>query len=228
LYKTGDLVRYLPEGSLEFLGRIDHQVKVRGFRIELGEIEACLGGHPGVREVVVLAREDSPGEKRLVAYVVANEGAIPSGSELRGFVRERLPEYMVPSAFVELESLPLTPNGKVDRKALPAPERRVAEEYVPPGTPTEELLAGIWAEMLRQERVGRHDNFFALGGHSLVATRVIARLSQVFPVKLPIHTLFAGPTVAELAEAVEMALIEQLETVSEEEAHRFLEEASVG
>jgi amino acid adenylation domain-containing protein len=229
LYKTGDLVRYLPEGSLEFLGRLDHQVKVRGFRIELGEIEACLGGHPGVREVVVLAREDSPGEKRLVAYVVGKEGLAPSVSELRGFLKERLPEYMVPSAFVGLPALPLTPNGKVDRKALPAPEGRgVAEGYVPPCTPTEELLAGIWAEVLRQERVGRHDNFFALGGHSLVATQVIAQLSQVFPVKLPIHTLFAGPTVAELAEAVEMALIEQLETVSEEEAHRFLEEASVG
>jgi acyl carrier protein len=125
--------------------------------------------------------------------------------------------------------LPLTPNGKVDRKALPAPEGRgVAEGYVPPCTPTEELLAGIWAEVLQVEGIGRHDNFFELGGHSLVATRVIARLSQVFPVKLPIHTLFAGPTVAELAEAVEMALIEHLETVSEEEAHRFLEEVSVG
>ena len=143
LYKTGDLVRYLPEGHLEFLGRLDHQVKVRGFRIELGEIEACLGRHPGVREVVVLAREDSPGEKRLVAYVVAQEEPAPSGSELRGFVRERLPEYMVPSAFVGLPALPLTPNGKVDRKALPAPEGRGVEEgYVPPCTPTEELLAG--------------------------------------------------------------------------------------
>jgi amino acid adenylation domain-containing protein len=229
LYQTGDVVRYLPDGNIEFLGRVDHQVKVRGFRIELGEIEAVLGGHPGVREVVVLAREDSPGEKRLVAYVVAQEGPAPSVSELRGFLKERLPEYMVPSAFVGLPALPLTPNGKVDRKALPAPDGRgVAEGYVPPCTPTEELLAGIWGEVLRQERVGRHDNFFALGGHSLVAMQVIAQLSQVFPVKLPIHTLFAGPTVAELAEAVEMALIEQLETVSEEEAHRFLEEASVG
>src|SRR5205823_5797689 len=163
LYKTGDLVRYLPEGHLEFLGRLDHQVKVRGFRIELGEIEAYLGGHPGVREVVVLAREDSPGEKRLVAYVVGQEGVIPSGSELRGFLKERLPEYMVPSAFVGLPALPLTPNGKVDRRALPAPEGRgMTEGYVPPCTPTEELLAGIWAEVLRQERVGRHDNFFAL------------------------------------------------------------------
>ena len=143
LYKTGDLVRYLPEGHLEFLGRLDHQVKVRGFRIELGEIEACLGRHPGVREAVVLAREDSPGEKRLVAYVVAQEEPAPSGSELRGFVRERLPEYMVPSAFVGLPALPLTPNGKVDRKALPAPEGRGVEEgYVAPCTPTEELLAG--------------------------------------------------------------------------------------
>jgi non-ribosomal peptide synthase protein (TIGR01720 family) len=199
LYKTGDLVRYLPEGSLEFLGRLDHQVKVRGFRIELGEIEACLGGHPGVREVVVLVREDHPGEKRLVAYVVAQEGPAPSGSELRGFVRERLPEYMVPSAFVGLPALPLTPNGKVDRRALPAPEGRgVAEGYVPPCTPTEELLAGIWAEVLRQERVGRHDNFFALGGDSILCIQVIARAQQA-GLQLTPKQLFQHQSIAELA-----------------------------
>ena len=199
LYKTGDLVRYLPDGHLEFLGRLDHQVKVRGFRIELGEIEACLGGHPGVREVVVLAREDSPGEKRLVAYVVAQEEPAPSGSELRGFVRERLPEYMVPSAFVGLPALPLTPNGKVDRKALPAPEGRGVEEgYVPPCTPTEELLAGIWAEVLRQERVGRHDNFFALGGDSILSIQVVARAHQA-GLQLTPKQLFQHQSIAELA-----------------------------
>ncbi|MGH8772610.1 MAG: amino acid adenylation domain-containing protein, partial [Burkholderiales bacterium] len=164
LYKTGDLARYRPDGNIEFLGRLDHQVKVRGFRIELGEIEAVLGGHPGVQEACVVVREDHPGEKRLVAYVVAQEGGVePEG--LRGYLRTKLPEHMVPAAFVRLPVLPLTPNGKVDRKALPAPEGRgVAEGYVPPCMPTEELLAGIWAEVLRQERVGRHDNFFALGG----------------------------------------------------------------
>ena len=210
LYRTGDLARYRPDGNLEFLGRLDHQVKVRGFRIELGEIEAVLGRHPGVQEAVVLAREDSPGEKRLVAYVVAQEGPAPSGSELRGFLRERLPEYMVPSAFVGLPALPLTPNGKVDRKALPAPEGRgVAEGYVPPCTPTEELLAGIWAEVLRQERVGRQDNFFALGGHSLVAIRVVSRVRDTFGVELPVRCVFESPTVAELSAAVEAARGEQ-------------------
>ena len=199
LYRTGDLARYRPDGNIEFLGRLDHQVKVRGFRIELGEIEAVLGGHPGVREVVVLAREDSPGEKRLVAYVVAQEGPAPSGSELRGFLKERLPEYMVPSTFVGLEALPLTPNGKVDRRALPVPEGRgVAEGYVPPCTPTEELLAGIWGEVLHLERVGRQDNFFALGGHSLVAIRVVSRVRDTFGVELPVRCVFESPTVAEL------------------------------
>ncbi|MGH8566236.1 MAG: amino acid adenylation domain-containing protein [Gammaproteobacteria bacterium] len=202
LYRTGDLVRYLPEGHLEFLGRLDHQVKVRGFRIELGEIEACLGGHPGIREVVVLAREDHPGEKRLVAYVVAQEEPAPSVSELRGFLKERLPEYMVPSAFVGLEALPLTPNGKVDRKALPAPEGRgVAEGYVPPCTPTEELLAGIWTEVLRQERVGRHDNFFELGGDSILCIQVIARAQQA-GLRLTPKQLFQYQSVAELAVVV--------------------------
>ena len=210
LYRTGDLARYRPDGNIEFLGRLDHQVKVRGFRIELGEIEAVLGRHPGVQEAVVLAREDSPGEKRLVAYVVAQEGPAPSGSELRGFLQERLPEYMVPSAFVGLPALPLTPNGKVDRKALPAPEGRGMEEgYVPPGTPTEELLAGIWAEVLRQERVGRQDNFFALGGHSLVAIQVVSRVRDTFGVELPVRCVFESPTVAELSAAVEAARGEQ-------------------
>jgi amino acid adenylation domain-containing protein/non-ribosomal peptide synthase protein (TIGR01720 family) len=202
LYKTGDLARYRPDSNIEFLGRLDHQVKVRGFRIELGEIEAVLGGHPGVREVVVLAREDSPGEKRLVAYVVGKEGPAPSGSELRGFVRERLPEYMVPSAFMALEALPLTPNGKVDRRALPAPEGRgMAEGYVPPCTPTEELLAGIWAEVLRQERVGRHDNFFALGGDSILSIQIVARAQQA-GLQLTPKQLFQHQSIAELAAVV--------------------------
>jgi acyl carrier protein len=201
LYKTGDLACYQPDGTIEYLGRLDHQVKIRGFRIELGEIEAVLGGHPGVQEVCVVVREDHPGEKCLVAYVVG-EGVEPAG--LRGYLRAKLPEYMVPSAFVGLEALPLTPNGKVDRKALPAPEGRGVEEgYVPPGTPTEELLAGIWGEVLHLERVGRQDNFFALGGHSLVATQVVSRVRERFTVELPVRHLFEASTVAGLAERIE-------------------------
>jgi non-ribosomal peptide synthase protein (TIGR01720 family) len=198
LYKTGDLVRYLPEGHLEFLGRLDHQVKVRGFRIELGEIEAVLGSHPGVREVVVLAREDHPGEKRLVAYMVPVDQSASGLEGLRSFLKGKLPEYMVPSAFLALEALPLTPNGKVDRRALPAPERRVVEGYVPPCTPTEELLAGIWAEVLRQERVGRHDNFFALGGDSILCIQVTARAHQAGLYLTP-KQLFQHQSIAELA-----------------------------
>src|SRR5918996_4601570 len=196
LYRSGDLARYLLDGNLEFLGRIDQQVKVRGFRIELGEIEACLGGHPGVEDVVVLAREDQPGEKRLVGYVV---GAEVEPDALRGYLQGKLPPYMVPSAFVVLEALPLTPNGKVDRKALPAPEWGGAEgAYEAPGTPTEELLAGIWAEVLRVERVGRQDNFFALGGDSILSLQIISRAQQA-GLQLTPRQLFQHQSIAELA-----------------------------
>ncbi|MGH7394037.1 MAG: amino acid adenylation domain-containing protein, partial [Candidatus Methylomirabilales bacterium] len=209
VYRTGDLARYLSDGNLEFLGRIDHQVKVRGFRIELGEIEAVLGRHPGVQEACAVVREDHPGEKRLVGYYVAGQGVVEPEA-LRGYLQGKLPEYMVPGALVGLPALPLTPNGKVDRKALPAPEGRgVAEGYVPPGTPTEELLAGIWAEVLRQERVGRQDNFFALGGHSLVAIQVVSRVRDTFGVELAVRCVFESPTVAELSAAVEAARGEQ-------------------
>jgi amino acid adenylation domain-containing protein len=203
LYKTGDLVRYLPEGSLEFLGRLDHQVKVRGFRIELGEIEAVLGGHPGVREVVVLAREDSPGEKRLVAYVVGKEGPAPSGSELRGFVRERLPEYMVPSAFVGLPALPLTPNGKVDRQALPAPDGTRPEldaAHVMPQNELERTIAAVWQSVLGMTKVGIHDKFFELGGHSLMLARVHSQLQEIFSRDFSLVELYRYPTISTLAE----------------------------
>jgi amino acid adenylation domain-containing protein len=202
MYRTGDRVRWNAQGVVEYLGRIDQQVKVRGFRIELGEIETRIRQHADVRECVVVAREDAPGDKRLVAYVVGHADA----EALRAHVRETLPDYMTPAAFVSLEALPLNPNGKVDRRALPAPEYVGAEDaFVAPRTPAEEVLAGIWAEVLRVERVGARDSFFDLGGHSLLATRVVSRIREVFGAELPLRALFEGPTVAELAERVEQA-----------------------
>src|SRR6185436_9864530 len=200
LYRTGDKVRLSTAGTLEYLGRFDDQVKIRGFRIEPGEIEAALVAQPGVREAVVLAREEP---RRLVAYVVGDASA----DALRQALRERLPDHMVPAAFVMLAALPLTPNGKVDRKALPAPEQRgSAESHLAPRTPVEEVLAGIWAELLGLERVGTADDFFALGGHSLLATRVTSRLRSAFGVELPLRDLFEAPKLADLAARVETAL----------------------
>src|SRR6185369_4229703 len=176
LYRTGDLVRYLSDGKIEFLGRADNQVKIRGFRIELGEIEAALASLDGVREAVVIAREDTPGNRRLVAYIAGNVSGL-TAENLRQSLRDLLPDYMIPTAFVMLSELPLLSSGKVDRKALPAPERQSAEEsHVAPRTPVEEILAGIWAEVLGVEKVGALDHFFDLGGHSLLATRVTSRL----------------------------------------------------
>jgi len=212
LYKTGDLARYLPDGNIEFLGRADHQVKIRGFRVELGEIEAVLGGHPALREVVVLAREDGSGSKRLVAYVIPAQKPVPTVSELRNFLREKLPEYMVPSAFVMLETLPLTPSGKVDRRALPTPDGARPElegAFVAPRTPVEKELAGIWTQVLDVERVSIYDNFFDLGGHSLLATQVISRVRTTYQVDLPLRRLFEMPTVAGLAALIAQSLAEQ-------------------
>ncbi|MBW3570023.1 MAG: amino acid adenylation domain-containing protein, partial [Gemmatimonadetes bacterium] len=200
MYRTGDRARWLTDGTLEFLGRLDAQVKIRGFRVEPGEIEAALRGHPSVAECAVVVREDVPGEKRLVAYVVGQAGA----EELRAHLRASLPDYMVPAAFVALDALPLNANGKVDRRALPVPDFAAAEEaYVAPRTLVEEVLAAIWAEVLRVDRVGVDDDFFASGGHSLLATRVVSRVRDVFGVELPLRALFEGPTLAELAERVE-------------------------
>jgi hypothetical protein len=201
LYRTGDLVRYTSEGVIEFQGRADTQVKVRGYRIELGEIESTLSAHPAVKETVVLAREDTPGDKRLVAYVVGSGEA--SAAELKEHLASRLPSYMLPAAFVVLEALPLTPNGKVDRKALPAPERTGLEaEYVAPRTPTEEKLARIWAEVLKVGRVGVHDNFFETGGNSILTFQVVTRAEKA-GLRLNVMQTFQHQTIAELAAVAE-------------------------
>jgi amino acid adenylation domain-containing protein len=208
LYRSGDLARRLPNGDLEYLGRIDHQVKVRGFRIELGEIEAALGRCPGVREAVVLAADDPQGGKRLVAYLVGEPGHPPAVGEVRERLRQALPEYMVPAGWVTLEKLPLTANGKVDRRVLAGVEslldRPAAGEEAAdrPRTPVEEVLAAIWSEVLRVDRVGLHDGFFDLGGHSLLATQLIARVRQALGCEIALRTLFERPTVAGLAAAV--------------------------
>lgn len=211
LYKTGDLARYLPTGELEYKGRIDHQVKIRGFRIELGEIQALLSQHQGVRECVVLAREDEPNNKRLVAYIVPGDYESIWNSlerylqDLRHYLNQKLPYYMIPSAFVVLEKFPLTSNGKVDSRALPIPKdfnSRLESSFVPPNTPTQEILANLWAAILSIEKVGIYDNFFELGGHSLLATQVISRLRTAFQIELPLRCIFESPTVAQLSEAL--------------------------
>ena len=197
VYRTGDLVRWNERGELEFIGRTDEQVKIRGYRIELGEIETVLREHAGVSEAVVVAREDAPGERRLVAYVVGAEGVATTGRKLREYLQQRMPEYMVPAAIMRLERLPLTGNGKVDRKALPAPEARPGgTAYKAPRTLTEKALAEIWAQVLRVEQVGVRDDFFELGGHSLLATRVMARIRETLQVELPLRTLFTDPTIS--------------------------------
>jgi amino acid adenylation domain-containing protein len=206
LYRTGDRVRMLASGEIEYLGRVDHQVKVRGYRIELGEIEAVLLQQEGVREAAVVVREDEPGDKRLVGYVATDEAQRLSAGELRARLQKKLPEYMMPSAFVLMEKLPQTTSGKVNRLALPAPEAgrdTLAESFVAPRTPIEELLARIWGEVLKVESIGINDDFFALGGHSLLATQLVSRVRESFAVDLPLRALFEWPTVAGLAQRVE-------------------------
>jgi amino acid adenylation domain-containing protein len=207
LYKSGDLGRYHADGTIEFLGRNDHQIKIRGFRVELGEIEARLAAHPQVRQAAVIAREDVPGEKRLVAYLT-HHGVAPSSEELRGHLKSQLPEYMIPSAYVQLESLPLTSNGKLDRKALPAPELEAfaTKVYEAPQGETETTLASIWQELLRVERVGRHDNFFELGGHSLTVVQLLSRIQNYSGVAPRLQQLFELPTLSQQAECIENCL----------------------
>ncbi|HTG34804.1 MAG TPA: amino acid adenylation domain-containing protein [Thermoanaerobaculia bacterium] len=200
LYRTGDLVRARPEGALEFLGRVDQQVKIRGLRVELGEIESVLAALPGIDQAVVAAREDVAGDPRLVAYLVPRAGAgLPAAEELRQRARAFLPDYMLPAAFVALEKLPLTPSGKVDRKSLPAPEEQEGQGSAAPRTQAEELLAGIFCQLLGRRSVGRDDDFFRLGGHSLLGTQLIARVREAFRLDLPLRTVFEAPTVAGLA-----------------------------
>jgi amino acid adenylation domain-containing protein len=235
LYRTGDRVRYLHDGSLEFLGRVDDQIKLRGVRIELGEIEVTLRSHPAVREAVAVVREFAIGDSRLVVYVVADGEVDPAA--LRDYLRGKLPEYLLPSAFVLLEKLPLLPSGKINKHALPAPEitrQAVAESYVAPRTAMEEIIAGIWSELLGVERVGVYDNFFELGGHSLLAAQIIVRVRHKFAVNVPLQSLFDTPNVAGLALAVTQTqaqmldltetqnLLAELEALSEEEAQSLV------
>jgi len=208
LYNTGDLARHLPDGKIDCLGRLDHQVKIRGFRIELGEIEELCGRHPAIDQVVVVAREDSPNNKRLVAYLIASSEPAPAVSELREFLREKLPDYMIPAAFVFLSheiGMPLTPNGKVDRRALPAPEQAAfmaEEKYMAPQNAVEELLADIWLEVLGLTKVGVNDNFFELGGHSLLAVRLFMEIERSFQRSLPLASIFKAPTIKQLADMI--------------------------
>ena len=203
LYQTGDLARYLPDGNIDFLGRLDQQIKIRGFRIELGEIESVLGLHQAVRENVAIAREDTPHEIRLVSYVVLNPGQVLTGMDLRGFLKEKLPAFMIPSKFVLLEKLPFTPNGKIDRRALPKPNDDFPENDVPdilPRTDVEKKIGSIWKEVLNLEKVGLMDNFFDLGGHSLLVIQVRTRLEKFFGKKISMMEMFQYPTISTLSE----------------------------
>jgi len=235
LYKTGDLVRYRPDGNIEFLGRVDNQIKIRGFRVELEEIEQALRSHDTVNDCVVVLREDH--DKRLVAYVVAEAGMEPSASELRNLLRGKLPSYMVPALFEMIDALPLMPSGKINRAALPAPQSQpeTDETFVAPATPLEELLASAWRQVLNLERIGVHDDFFDLGGHSLLAAKVVSLVRNDLDVQFTMVDVFQAPTIATLAELIyprvaekesqnELAkLLEEIACMSEEEAQQRLQ-----
>jgi amino acid adenylation domain-containing protein len=224
LYRTGDLARLLPNGEIEFMGRLDEQIKIRGFRIEPGEIIGVLNEHLDVHASTVVARENRSGEKSLVAYVVIAPAATLSSNTLRAHLIKQLPDYMVPAAFVRMEALPVTANGKVDRAALPAPcdDNRLGEDnFVAPSGPVQERLAVILASLLHVERIGANDNFFLLGGHSLLGTQLIVRVSETFGVELPLLQLFDHPTLAEMSDAIETLILAKLETENAGDAHRL-------
>jgi hypothetical protein len=228
LYRTGDLARYHGDGRIEFLGRIDQQVKVRGFRIELEEIEAVLNEHHGVTEAVVAVREDVPGDKRLIAYLVPAPQQSPNSEELEAFLKRKLPDYMVPSGYVVLDRLPLTPNGKVDRGKLPAVEgwrRQLKSEYLQPESELERLIAGIWRRALNVDRVGRSDNFFDLGGHSLLLAQVHGQLCQALNRNVPLVKMLEHPTVGSLARFLGQ---EQVDSLSTQQSHDRAEKLRKG
>jgi amino acid adenylation domain-containing protein len=231
LYRTGDMARYLPDGNIEFLGRIDHQVKVRGFRVELAEIETVLLTHREVHQAVVISEAETTPNHRLVGYLIASGSKPPSIDELRTFLGQHLPDYMIPSTFVFLKTMPLTSNGKIDRAALPAPDEArpdLQRLFVAPRTPVEKELAGIWAEFLKLNEVGVHDNFFELGGHSLLATQVVSRMRKAFNCEMPLRSLFESPTIAQLAEQIGGSttdterLLAEIEKLSDEEVEIML------
>jgi pristinamycin I synthase-3/4 len=237
LYKTGDLARFRPDGTILFLGRRDNQVKLRGIRIELAEIETVLRQHPQISDTAVTLHEDTEGDHQLIAYIVLRSGETLSTSDLRNTLHSQLPAYMIPSAFFYIETLPRLPNGKLDRQALPAPDGErptLATAFIAPQTPVEEQLAEIWADVLRLSRVGIHDDFFELGGHSLLATKVLARINQTFHIELPLRTLFEAATIADLALCIiqqefEMeddlaALLAEIEELSPYETQKQLSE----
>ena len=227
MYKTGDQGRYLPDGTIEFLGRNDHQVKVRGFRIELGEIEAALTQHPSVAQAILTTHQDASESSSLAAYIItADQDAPPTINDLRAHLGQGLPDYMIPSAFIFLDAYPLTPNGKIDRKALPTPGRdQLTNEqaFVAPSTPFEEILADVWEDVLQLNPIGIHDNFFNLGGHSLLATQVISRVRDRFEIDLLVRALFEAPTIAQLGLRVEQILLAEIDALDEDEASQLLE-----
>ena len=240
LYRTGDLVRYLGDGNLDFLKRMDHQVKVRGFRVELGEIEAALNQYWAISESVVINRDDFTGGTRLIAYIVPEEGVEPTSAELYAFLKEKIPSYMIPSIFVTIKEVPLTPNGKVNRSELPLPEFSEADanrNFVPPRNALEETLATIWRETLGLPQVGVESNFFDLGGHSLLATRVVSQIRERFGIELPLRVMFESPTIAGLAQHLDtvqtkdtqlqriLSMLENVENISEEEVTALLAQA---
>ncbi|MES2695946.1 MAG: non-ribosomal peptide synthetase, partial [Verrucomicrobiota bacterium] len=211
IYKTGDAVRFLADGSLEFIGRLDHQVKIRGFRVELGEVETALAAHPSVAESVVITRPDSNGNNRLLAYVVLAVGASAEARALREHLAKDLPDYMVPSAVTVLDKFPLTANGKLDRRALPEPDFGAVEAATEaPRTLTEELLVDMWRDVLQLPKLGINDNFFELGGHSLLATQVMTRVREGLGAEISMAQFFSAPTIAALAEIVERVMIEEI------------------